>query len=208
MTALKEITTSQLLILLGNAPDGEKVDLSRLDFRKVDMRNTEVRDKFMAITDHAANPRGQTPYFVDLMYANISGRDFSNYNLSHVIMTGVTAEHTVFAGADLSDAHLDDSTLDYADMRYTKLHFAKLYHASIVGTNFTGADISSAYGLRLRNPDKDTVERLGVVSSIRDAILPEEAEEYRARIQKRVDQHFPHKNPASAKVRRRASEGW
>lgn len=208
MTALKEITTAQLLLRLEQAPDGEKVDLSRVDFRKVDMRDAEVREKFMAITEHAAHHRGETPYYVDLTLSNISGRDFSEFNLSHVIMSGVVAEHAIFAGAELSDVQLDDASLDYADMRFTKLHFAKLHHASINGVNFTGADLSSAYGLRLRNPGKDTIDRLGVVSSIMDAILPEEAEEYRSRIQKKIELHHPRKATPAAKIKRKAVEGW
>src|SRR5690606_23060778 len=116
-----------------------------------------------------AHQRGEPPYCVDMTLANISGRDFSEFNLSRVIMTGIIAEHTIFAGADLSDVQLDDATLDYADFRYTRLKFTKFYHASLHGTNFTGSDLSSAYGLRLRNPGKDTIERLGVVSSLMDA---------------------------------------
>ena len=210
MSALVEITTNQLLIRLEQAPSGEMVNLSRMDFRRVDMRHPDVREKFKEVTDHAASSRDQNPYYIDMSFSNISGRDFSDYNLSHVIMNGVTAEHTVFTNADLSDTQLEDATLDYADMRQAKLHFTKLHYASIVGVNFAGADLRTTYGLKLRSPGTETIDRMKVIGSIKNAMLPDNLpDDTLQQIEKQIgEQQARKKKSSDKKPEKKAPEDW
>lgn len=208
MPALKEITTSEFLELLEQGTQQSTMDLQFLDLRGVDMRHADVRQKFTLITHLASLSSAEKPYSINFSHSNISGRDFSHYSLIRCILQDVVAEHTIFTGSDLTDVHLEHASLDFADMRFSNLSYAKLFHTSIRGTNFTGANLATTKGLNLLNLGDDTIKRMGVVGSIREAVLSEEAEAYREAIEERIRQHQPRQPSPLQTIKGKSEGGW
>ncbi len=152
------------------------------------MHNPEVHGLLKRVTDENAR-RGNG--YIDLTYCDISGKDFSGLNLSNVIMSFVTAEHAIFAECNLADTKLDHANLDYADFRGANLEYSKLYGSSIKGANFCRANLLTTYGLGLTSANQDTVKRLGIVSNIMGAVLPERVEALRFDIQEMINKRNP-----------------
>ncbi len=171
---------------LAKVRPGEVVDLRYSDLRMVDMSHHDIRGMMKSLTSHALTADPGDAIFLDLTKSNISGRDFSNYNLTHVIMTGVIAQHTVFTGSDMTDTKIDEADISFSDCRNVTMHFTKLYNTNIEGVNFSYADLEHAYGLDLRSPGKKTVERLSCAANISHAILPKKAEPFRKMIESSI----------------------
>lgn len=195
MAGLTVITTNQFLIRLNQDPVDGVIDLSNIDFREVNLRQREVREKFIEVTKMAAKSTEPNPVLLDFTNSNISGRGFYEFDLKRAIMTGVTAERTVFAGSDLSDIQLDNANLNYADFRYTNLNYTKLHNTSIIGTNFSGADLSNTLGLKFRSSDKEIIERIGKAGNLHNTILPDNVEKIRKKIETAIEKNHPRTKP-------------
>ncbi len=177
------LTTTQVLLRLRDIEPGGKVDLSFFDLRQVDFQSQEIKQAFEKLVEVSEDP--EVPYvaYVDMTGSIISGADFYGYDLSNFIMSEVDARRAVFVRSNLSDTHLDHALLDGADFRMANMFHTKLYESSLWGTNFSGANMEFAHGLG--SPDT-AVERLGRVSTIRDAKLPKNLEACRDQIQAQI----------------------
>ncbi len=187
MVSLIPFTTTQLIVRLEKGiADGGVVDFRKVDFSNVDMRKPEARKKFTEATEIAARADITEPFLIDFTGSDISGQDFSNYDLTHAIFDNVKALHTIFYNSNISDVQMNDADVSYADFRNSNLTYTKMYNTVIVGTNFTGADLSCTCGLKFSSNAPEIIERIGVVSSIRDAVLPESVEKIRDKIEKSI----------------------
>jgi len=186
VSILKEISEEEFMEVMNNISAGQIIDLTSRDFRRIEMRDEKIKSKFNYITKEAANSPPDRSIYIDMTNSNISRRDFSNFDLSHVIMTGIVAECTIFTGSNLSDTKIDEADLKYADFRHTKLDFTKFHNSDITGVNFTGADLTHSYGLKFSDADEKTIRRLGQASSIKGAKLPSDIEAMRVEIEDEI----------------------
>ncbi len=188
---LQTITTTQFLIRMEDSFVNGVLDLRDLDLRNVDMRKSKVRELFTRLTRMASFSKGQKDLCIDMTNSNISGRDFSNYDLSKVVLSGVTAEHTIFTNSNLTDVQLDGANVQYCDFRKADLSFTKLYNTKIDGANFNFANLENTYGLGFGAGGKKVIERLGVASNITGAKLPTQIEDLRNDIISEINNHLP-----------------
>ncbi len=179
---MKNTTVLQICTRFTDPLAGGVVDLRDLDFGGVNMQDEKVKRWFKRVAELFTANISNPPLFIDMTGANVSGVDLRGYDLSNVAMDGIKARGAIFIKCMMSDTHMEGADLENADFRLANLNHAKLYEANIRGVNFSGANLINAHGLELKNPEK-IVERLGVASTIRDAILPEEAERMRDAIQ-------------------------
>ncbi len=182
------LTTMQLVMKLEHYTVGKVINLALENLSQVDMLDPRVRELFTHVTE-TISKTGLG--YIDLSFADISGRDFSRYNLSNVIFSGANAEHAVFAECDLTDTPMDGAKLDFVDFRGASMRYTKLFGASIRGANFSRANLIETYGLFLALPKEECIKRMGVVSSIQGTVLPENAERYREDIEELIHKRYP-----------------
>jgi uncharacterized protein YjbI with pentapeptide repeats len=182
---MQKITALQIEMRFAEPQAGGVIDLRDLDFRHVNMQEPAVKENFRKIAKLFDENKEDPPFYIDMSGSNISGSDIRGFNLSNVVMTGVEAHGTVFINANMSDIHIDQADLTNADFRQADLYHAKFYESDITGANFSGADMRKVHGLGLRQ-GSGAIDRLGVASTIRDALLPENMEKYRERIQEKI----------------------
>lgn len=176
----QRLTAMQLLARFDKAKMGGMVDLRHCDLTGINMQQPAIKQGFMLVAQALEENREELGVFIDLSDSNISGIDLRFFDLSGVTMSRVNASHTIFVNAILSDTHLDSADLSFADFRQADLYHTKLYDAVLHMANFSGAKMSHTHGIG--TPDT-VVERLGVASTIRDAVLPAPLEPYRYFIQ-------------------------
>lgn len=141
--SLPRITNRQLLLRLQQVEKDGRVALSGLDLREINMQEPDLRKSFQALfeRDTAILP------YIDMTGSDISGLDFSFYDLTRVILSYTRAKRTVFFRADLSDTQFDHAIADSADFRLADLYHTKFYQTSLERANFTNAKIEFARGI-------------------------------------------------------------
>jgi hypothetical protein len=183
------VSTKQVLLRLHNPGHSGLIDLTNLDLKDVDMQSEELKSAILKVTGAASEGRlgfhSYIPY-INLTSSDLSGLNLSGLDLTNVIMSGIIAEYANFSDCVMSDTQLDHARCAFADFSRADLYHTKFYMTDLLGANFSQARMGFTHGF---GAPEDAVERLSIVHSIKDAVLPPQLEPLREKIEMGIRQN-------------------